>query len=373
MRFIFWNDRETNKRKSRRPLNTGFRQQRLKAWQPNLSPHSIVPLFIVIACVFGPIGVGLIISAQNIQNLVVRYEQCRNIATFDDYQEIPKEYYEFHFDKYPVSKPSWKLVRTSGSDTPVCRIRFEIPNKLKSSIYVYYKLSNFNQNHRKYIESIDIDQLGGKPIPVDSLKDTCNPLRKINGKAVYPCGLIANSMFNDTFNTQLDGIGETQPYILSNRGISWSTDRHRYHKTKYDASEIVPPPNWAKKFPNGYSNNNIPDLQSWEEFQIWMRAAALPTFYKLALKNEENHLPKGVYSIDIGLNYPVLSFNGTKSFVLTTSHIIGARNISLGIIYLVVAGICSLFAVLFLTKIVIRPKSLERQTYLDLTNDSDKK
>lgn len=91
-------------------------------------------------------------------------------------------------------------------------------------------------------------------------------------------------MFNDTFSQVLSGIDDTEDYNLTNKHISWSIDRHRFKTTKYNASDIVPPPNWMKKYPDGYTDENLPDIHTWEEFQVWMRTAAFPKFYKLALK-----------------------------------------------------------------------------------------
>lgn len=255
----------------------------------------------------------------------------------------------------------------SGNQT--CRIQFEIPHHIKKSTYVYYQLTNFNQNHREYVESFDLDQLKGKALIGDALDPNCDPFRTANNKTVFPCGLIANSMFNDTFYTTFRGVNGTPDYLLTKEGIAWNTDRHRYAKTEYNASDVVPPPNWAKKFPDGYTDENIPNLQDWEEFKVWMRTAALPNFYKLAMKNETNGIGKGVYIADIELNYPVTSFYGTKSFVLTTNSIIGAGNEALGVVYLIVAGIATLFAILFLIKVIFKPRPMHDHSYLNFGTD----
>lgn len=52
------------KKKTRRPANTAFRQQRLKAWQPILTPKTVIPLFFVIGLICTPIG-GLLIYASS--------------------------------------------------------------------------------------------------------------------------------------------------------------------------------------------------------------------------------------------------------------------------------------------------------------------
>lgn len=348
-------NRNADEKRSRKPYNTSFRQQRLKAWYPILSPQSVLPLLLLIAGIFAPIGIGLLLSAANVQDLVIDYTECDALTVSSNFEQISPEYTSYHFKKGVFNKPMWRLTQTGEAEYK-CQIQFEVPNDVSSPIYIYYKLTNYYQNHREYVDSIDIDQLKGKAKSSDDLLEECDPLREIDGKAVYPCGLIANSMFNDTFRNELIGVGGTTIFRLTNKETAWSTDRHRYKKTSYNASDIVPPPNWVKMFPNGYTEDNIPDLQSWEEFQIWMRPAALPSFYKLALKNETSTLRKGQYLMEIGLNYPVKSFQGTKSFVLTTNSIMGARNIFLGILYLILAGIAIIFSLIFFIKIIIKPK-----------------
>lgn len=356
--------REGQTTKSRKPPNTAFRQQRLKAWQPILSPQSVLPLLILVSAIFAPIGVALIITANNVQNLTIDYSRCGSLASTEAFTTIPPRYVKSHFKKKPSVSPVWKISEDSDEGR-TCQLQFEVPTHLKKPIYVYYRLTNFFQNHRKYVQSFDIDQLKGKAISGDSLTSDCNPLRSANDKAVYPCGLIANSLFNDTFAHVFKGVNDTeQSYELTNKKIAWHADRKRYKKTAYNASEIVPPPNWAKKFPDGYTDENIPDLSQWEELQVWMRTAGLPRFYKLALKNETSTLPKGTYQMDIGLNYPVTIFGGSKSFVLTTNSIIGGRNVSLGVVYLIVAGVSILFGIVFLVKLIIQPRKLAWRSFV---------
>lgn len=67
---------------------------------------------------------------------------------------------------------------------------------MKAPIFINYRLTNFYQNHRQYVKSFNADQLMGQPVSAGSLGPDCDPLRESNGKAVYPCGLIANSVFN---------------------------------------------------------------------------------------------------------------------------------------------------------------------------------
>lgn len=78
-----------------------------------------------------------------------------------------------------------------------CVVKFDVPADMPHTVLLYYKLTNFYQNHRRYVKSLDSDQLRGKNVKMSDLdKGDCKPLATIDGKAIYPCGLIANSWFN---------------------------------------------------------------------------------------------------------------------------------------------------------------------------------
>ncbi|CAI4057506.1 hypothetical protein N7582_000877 [Saccharomyces uvarum] len=355
---------------SKKPPNTAFRQQRLKAWQPILTPQSVLPLLILVACIFTPIGIGLIVSATKVQDLTINYSHCDTKASVNSFADIPKKYTKYHFKNKVESKPQWKLAEDESGEKS-CELQFEIPNDIKKPIFIYYKLTNFYQNHRRYVQSFDTKQILGEAIKLDDLDTNCSPLRSIDKKIVYPCGLIANSMFNDTFSQKLSGVNNTEDYSLTNKDISWSIDRHRFKATKYNASDIVPPPNWMKKYPDGYTDGNVPDIHTWEEFQVWMRTAAFPKFYKLALKNESTTLPNGTYQMNIELNYPISLFGGSKSFVLTTNGAVGGRNMSLGVLYLIVAGLCAIFGIVFLVKLIFQPRTMGDHAYLNFDDEEN--
>lgn len=196
--------------------------------------------------------------------------------------------------------------------TTICTLKFVIPADLKAPVLFYYRLTNFYQNHRRYVKSLDTDQLKGEAVSLATIKSSsCDPLRYDNStqKPYYPCGLIANSFFNDTFaNPKLVSVqnstGTNMDYVMSRKGIAWDSDKALYGKTKYNISEIAVPPNWIERYPNGeYTAENGPlPLHESEEFQVWMRTAGLPTFSKLAMRNDNQTMEKGIYQLDIELS-----------------------------------------------------------------------
>jgi hypothetical protein len=81
-----------------------------------------------------------------------------------------------------------------------CYIKFNVISDLDAPVFQYYKLTNFYQNNRRYVQSLDTAQLQGDYVSPDSLSGSnCDPLAVDSQKrAIYPCGLIANSVFNGT-------------------------------------------------------------------------------------------------------------------------------------------------------------------------------
>lgn len=358
--------------KSRRPPNTAFRQQRLKAWQPLLTPKSVIPFLFLLAVIFAPLGIAMLNTIYNVQLLQIDYTKCDKLAK-SHYESVPLKYVHHHF-KHKNTDPELKWKVTSekdsfGDEVKTCYFQFNIPVDIKPPLYLYYQLTNFFQNHRKYVESYDLEQLKGIAVTSDDLADGCKPLKHSGDKIIYPCGLIANSYFNDTINSPTllntkDG-NSNSTYKLSPKGISWSSDRNgKYKKTSYDPKDIAPPPNWYKMFPKGYNESNLPDLSKWEHLQNWMRTAGLASFYKLYGKNETETLSSGTYEMLIELNYPVSIFGGTKSVVLTTNSIFGGRNMSLGVIYIIVAIVCLVLAISFLLLHLIKPRRIGDHNYL---------
>lgn len=350
---------------SRRPPNTAFRQQRLKSWQPVLTAKVVIPLLLLAAVIFIPIGIGIFLSTYNVEMLQINYSECDSKAS-SDLSDMSKKDYSHHFKTSNNDVPQWSY----NSDRKTCTIQFEIPNDIKGNVFMYYKLTNFYQNHRKYVESYDWNQLRGEAVAWDDISSKCDPMRYRDDKIIYPAGLVANSLFNDTFSnlTSIDDNGNN--YEFSSYGIAWKSDLTTYKVSKYNVSDIVPPINWMERYPNGYDEQDLVDLASNEHFMNWMKTAALPSFMKLYAKHTEKGsiLRNGKYSIDIEMNYPVTIFGGTKSLILTTSSVVGGRHMGLGICYLVAGGLSILFMLLFLAKQLLTRNKREH-SFLENLNE----
>lgn len=321
-----------------------FKQQNLPAWQPILTAGTVLPTFFLIGVAFVPIGIGLLMSSTTVQEKRIDYTDCES------------------FDQ--PGKPCSLVVPLACK----CQVDFDLDEDFRKDLYVYYSLSNFYQNHRRYVKSRDDSQLLGNPKSVSS---DCSPFdySKENGLPIAPCGAIANSMFNDTFKLEMkdpDG-NKNRNIVLSETGIAWSTDKKiRFQNPPHvEGSDglkaafngTAKPPNWKKfvyELDDKHNDNN--GFQN-EHLIVWMRTAALPTFRKLWAtvnikdsfdQQDLDALPSGKYSLTIKYNYPVTMFHGKKYFILSNTSWLGGKNHFLGIAYIVVGCICFLLSSCFL-------------------------
>ena len=59
-----------------------------------------------------------------------------------------------------------------------CTVPISVSEDMVGSVFVYYELDNFYQNHRTYVKSRSNDQLRGKEMAVADLID-CDPIKKV--------------------------------------------------------------------------------------------------------------------------------------------------------------------------------------------------
>ncbi|PVI01988.1 Lem3/Cdc50 [Periconia macrospinosa] len=394
---------ETQKKtKSRRPPNTAFRQQRLKAWQPILTPKTVLPIFFIVGIIFAPIGALLLWASSQVQELSIDYTNCdvdspQVDAVFDPNQrteDMGDNRVSASFSKPMRQKPSWghfeemyEYPSSHRNLTKFCVLVFDIPVDIKPPVLFYYRLDNFYQNHRRYVKSFDINQLKGDAVSSGDIgSGECDPLSNEYFKGdpdkrpIYPCGLIANSMFNDTYwnlnasNPSQDSGGNSNAtYDFERTGIIWSTEADLYGETKYQPKDIRPPPNWIHQFPEGgydnLSHDQLPNLHTNEAFQVWMRTAGLPYFSKLAMRNDKDVLQAGTYRLRIRDLFPVQKYGGKKSILISTRTVMGGKNDFLGIAYIVVGGLCIVLGTVFTLTHLVKPRKLGDHTYLSWNNE----
>lgn len=273
----------------------------------------MLSLFFVIGTIFAPIGGLLIWANTRVQEVILDYSRCAiDAPIYPQFSALPGSNIESSFKSGQHSKAMWSrrtdvnvTFATGATDrTTRCTLRFTIPNNIGPPVYLYYRLTNFYQNHRRYVKSLDLDQLKGQALPNITIRGgPCDPLRidPNTQKAYYPCGLVANSLFNDTiYEPRRLDVKENATYPMTKKGISWPSDRKVYKKSQYRWDQVTPPPNWASQYPEGYTEKTPPpNLEEHEDFQVWMRTAGLPTFSKLSRRNVDSPATAGTYEIDV--------------------------------------------------------------------------
>ncbi|XP_014391266.1 PREDICTED: cell cycle control protein 50A isoform X1 [Myotis brandtii] len=337
--------------KNRRPDNTAFKQHRLPAWQPILTAGTVLPTFFIIGLIFIPTGIGIFVTFKNILEIEI------------DYTGIDP------------SSPCNKCL--SRNVTPcICTINFTLEQSFEGNVFMYYGLSNFYQNHRRYVKSRDDSQLNGDPTALLNPSKECEPYRRNEDKPIAPCGAIANSMFNDTLELFLVVNGSFSTAIpLKKKGIAWWTDKNvKFRNPPGEGpleerfKDTTKPVNWVNPvylLDSDQDNNGFIN----EDFIVWMRTAALPTFrklYRIIERKSDLHptLPAGDYFLNIKYNYPVHSFDGRKRMILSTISWMGGKNPFLGIAYITTGSISFLLGVVLL---VINHKYRNSSNTADIT------
>lgn len=77
---------------SRRPPNTPFRQQTLKAWRPILTPAWVIATFTAVGCAFIPIGAFCLVASQSVVEVISKPydETCCEKFCDDDERRVDK-------------------------------------------------------------------------------------------------------------------------------------------------------------------------------------------------------------------------------------------------------------------------------------------
>lgn len=224
----------------------------------------------------------------------------------------------------------------------MCEVTLEVDEDMDGPVYFYVEMKNYFQNHRIYSKSRDYNQLAGDDVSESDLTN-CGDYTEINDlyfdlgeypqnadardldEVMNPCGLIARSFMNDTFNfTTLPSLD------LEEDDIAWQSDGDNVYSNTDDWKQ--------KQWLNVEEGNAHSD---W--FKVWMRVAAFGDFRKLRYVIDDD-IDKGDYTIQITsselyLDYDVSDFDGEKHIFLSTTGAFAGKSFALGVIFIVTGGV----------------------------------
>ena len=366
-----------------RPKDNALRQQRLKDWKPILDPRWVVAALAIIAIIFIPVGFKL----RSMANSLVELKQV--------------------YDAYNDPSPPCGINRTANAGYLTgkqCQIEFEVPQDMEPPILVHYEVTGFYQNQRRYVNSRDDAQLLGATTQTDLAISKCRPLAKLGNITINPCGLVANTLFNDVFNlveseatVDVDGV----PLAMIEEGIAWQSDlefKFRQPEGFYsqqcsscdDANCTCDSKEWSCSklgpykdkdgncflyyYPNDDTTQYLYETYPMvidpikgvtnEHFIVWMRTAALPDFRKLYGWIDQPIAAGTKLTFNVQPNFEVASFKGSKALVVSNNNIFGGRNTALGNNFIIVGLMALGFSLFFGLKHAIRPRKIADKNYL---------
>lgn len=293
-----------------------FKQQNLPACKPVLTPAWVITVYFMIGVLFIPIGFISLHASMGVVEIVDRYDtEC-----------VP--------DSFKSNKVAYvKDISVSKN----CTRYLKINKRMKAPVYIYYELDHYYQNHRRYVKSRNEQQLL-HGLGYNSTS-SCRPVELNKGLPIVPCGLVAWSLFNDSYSFSRGA----ESLKVNRKNIAWQSDRdHKFGKKVY-------PFNFQNGtlIGGGKLDSRIP-LSDQEDLIVWMRTAALPSFRKLYGRIEEDLDEDDVIVVNLLNNYNTYSFGGKKKIVLSTSSWLGGRNNFLGMTYILVGASSMFIALIFL-------------------------
>ncbi|PPD75120.1 hypothetical protein GOBAR_DD27964 [Gossypium barbadense] len=264
-----------------------FTQQSLPACKPVLTPGWVIAIFLFMGVIFIPVGLISLRASHCVVEIVDRY----------DIDCVPEP---SRMDKVSYIQDDSIPKNCSHFMKSLQGITLAEVNSYSLQMYVKSRSDKQLLDGQKYHDT-----------------SSCQPVESNNNRPIVPCGLIAWSLFNDTF----EFIREGAELKVNRKNIAWKSDRgHKFGKNVY-------PFNFQNGtlIGGGKLNPEIP-LSDQEDLIVWMRTSALPSFRKLYGRIEEDLDVDDVVVVNLMNNYNTYSFGGKKKLVLSTSSWLGGKN-----------------------------------------------
>ncbi|RCV12950.1 hypothetical protein SETIT_2G308100v2 [Setaria italica] len=296
-------------KKRNKPQYNQFTRQELPACKPVLTLPVTIAMIAPVGIIFILIGLGCIATSNKVVELANRYETAC----------VPE-----NMRNNPVA-----YIQNPSEDKSCTRV-LKVPRDMKKPIYIYYQLDRFYQNHRRYARSRSIRQLSD-PKMASADSRLCKPEATADGGPIVPCGLVAWSLFNDTYSFARGN----ETLEVDKRGISWRSDRNRLF-----GKHVYPRNFQSGGLIGGGTLDPRTPLSEQEDLMVWMRTAAMPKFRKLYGRIEVDLRAGDLIQVTVMNNYNTYSFGGRKAVVLSTAGVLGGKSTFLGRAYLAGGAAC---------------------------------
>ena len=351
--------------KKNAPKQSMWTNQEWKDLRVRLTEKRSALLLFLLVIIFIPIGHTLVGVTDSVYEMTKVYDSGSGGSTVD-------------VKDCDIKKPG---------EGKVCDITFRLDKDVDGPIYVYYQLRNFYQNHRRYVSSRNDQQLMGEAHKKSDVELSCSPLVELSNdndddtKLLNPCGLMANTMFNDKIELLTEGLN------MKEDGIILKTDKDLFKQPKgfksrtmkdeddcsaspcrEDESCYQDPTDdtvYCFKYPDAsktqylyetYGTDIISPIKGVEDehFIVWMRSAGLPAFRNLYGVIHEDLKKGDTLTFQVTNNFEVQSFDGAKALLITTVGLYGGANPFLGGAFMVVGGLSVTLFALLVAKLIFK-------------------
>ena len=112
-----------------------------------------------------------------------------------------------------IWRTSFQYDNVCTSIGSTCTVQFTVDENVEGPVFIYYEISNFYQNYRRFLNSKDINQFRGNIDSLSTASSYCNNAvtngdmnvtKSFGGSSLNsndvanPCGLFARAYFNGT-------------------------------------------------------------------------------------------------------------------------------------------------------------------------------
>ncbi|POM72098.1 Protein Kinase, partial [Phytophthora palmivora] len=193
-----------------RPDGSRMTQQQLHMWEPVLTLGWSIGICFSLAVLCIGLGVLIIYTSGTLTMLRVVYDGDADTQAANAVQP----------DGNITQLSNCRLDSSNQANSfhadHTCFVHLTLPNDIKSPVRVFYELDGYYQNHRRFVSSIIRTQFTDEWRPETAISMLeCYPMRTITSelctigvceprsaakqREMFPCGIVANTLFNDIF------------------------------------------------------------------------------------------------------------------------------------------------------------------------------